>query len=156
VSRLAWCYGDLSIAVVLLNAARALEEPLWERTAREIGTKAAARTFEQSGVQDAGLCHGAAGVAHLFNRLYQATGDDGMLSAARRWIDHTLALRSDERGVGGFAAMQTRGPQAGQWADDASFLEGAIGVALALTAATCGITPDWDRLLLATVSMPPE
>ena len=37
---------------------------------------AARRTLETAGVQDHGLCHGSAGLGHLFNRIYQASGDD--------------------------------------------------------------------------------
>jgi lantibiotic modifying enzyme len=151
-ARLAWCYGDLGIAAVLLAAAQATGESTWRREAIQIARTAAARTtLEASGVEDAGLCHGAAGVAHLFNRMYQATGDPVLLHAAQHWIAATLQMHSDEHGVGGFPARQTRGPQAGQWVDDPGFLEGAAGVGLALLAATTSIAPQWDRLLLCSL-----
>ncbi len=62
-----------------------------------------------AGVSDAGFCHGAAGVGHLFNRLYQAIGDATLGDAARFWFDQTLALRQPGHGIAGFA---TRYPEA--------------------------------------------
>lgn len=150
-SRLAWCYGDLGIAVVLLSAARATGNLSWEREALQIAHIAAKRTLANSGVRDAGLCHGAAGIGHLFNRLQQATGDHELLAAARYWFDVTLKLHSNERGVGGFSAWENRGPEGGHWADEAGFLEGATGVALALMAATSTVEPNWDRVLLCSL-----
>src|SRR5262249_52458102 len=72
-ARLAWCYGDPGVASALLCAARHVTEPDWERAAVVIAHQAARRPVAQSGVRDAGLCHGAAGLGHLFNRLFQAT-----------------------------------------------------------------------------------
>ncbi|HEV7518071.1 MAG TPA: lanthionine synthetase LanC family protein, partial [Thermoanaerobaculia bacterium] len=77
-TRLAWCYGDLGIAAALLAAARAAEEPDLAAEALAVARHAAARPAEGAGVVDAGLCHGAAGVAHLFNCLYQASGDEAL------------------------------------------------------------------------------
>jgi hypothetical protein len=99
-------------------------------------------------VRDAGLCHGAAGLGHLFNRLYQATGHPELLVVARSWLERALAMRSLDRGVGGFVAW---GPDAQgelDWRNDPSLLNGAAGVALALLAATTPIEPAWDRFLL--------
>jgi class I lanthipeptide synthase len=154
LSRLAWCYGDLGIAAVLLSAARAADNASWEREAVQIARLAAQRTLANSAVQDAGLCHGAAGIGHLFNRLYQTTGQAELLDAARRWFEVTLQLRSTQRGVGGFSAWETRTPQGGRWADEAGFLEGAAGVALALLAATSAVEPNWDRVLLCSLPLP--
>src|SRR5258707_545491 len=57
-------------------------EPAWEVDAVRIALRAADRPGEKSGVVDSGLCHGAAGLGHLFNRTYQghrraATGRRG-------------------------------------------------------------------------------
>jgi hypothetical protein len=72
-ARLAWCYGDPGVAVSLLWTARCVNEPAWEREALSIARRAAQRPAGKSGVVDAGLCHGASGLGHIFNRLYQAT-----------------------------------------------------------------------------------
>ncbi|HYL04393.1 MAG TPA: lanthionine synthetase C family protein [Thermoanaerobaculia bacterium] len=145
-----WCYGDPGIAAALLVTARAAGEPAWEAEALSLARAVARRAPGGSGARDACLCHGAAGLGHLFNRLYQATGDPELLAAARGWMERALDLRQPGRGVGGFL---TWGPDAlGQrqmdWRDETTLLTGAAGVALALLAATTAIEPAWDRFLL--------
>jgi class I lanthipeptide synthase len=155
-SRLAWCYGDLGIAATLYAAARFAGEPAWEGEALAIARHSAARAVASSGVVDAGLCHGAAGVAHLFNRLHQASGEPALGEAARTWFEQTLALRGAE-GIGGFRAWLPRSAdRMGDlgWADDPGFLTGAAGVGLALLAATSAVEPEWDRVLLTAIPRP--
>src|SRR5262249_4438241 len=105
--RIAWCYGDLEMAAVLTAAARAAARRDWERAALALALRAADRPFAGSVVSDAGLCHGAAGVAHLFNRLYQASGEPRLAEAARRWLEKTLEMREPGHGAGGYRALHT-------------------------------------------------
>lgn len=156
-SRLAWCYGDPGIAAALLATARAVGEPAWEREALDIGLNAAARPEPQSLVRDAGLCHGAAGLGHLFNRLYQSTGEERFAEAARFWLERALGFQVRGEGVAGFRAWEvnqvTNEPG---WRTEAGFLEGATGVGLALLGAISDVEPAWDRVLLLSVRRPGE
>ncbi len=148
-SRLAWCYGDAGVAAALFWAGRHVGEPAWEGAALEIALRAAEQAPEQTGVVDAGLCHGAAGLGHLFNRLAQASANDRLAVAARFWFDLALAMRRPGQGVGGYQAW---GPAPGgglAWWDDATFLTGSAGIGLSLLAATTDVEPRWDRVLLA-------
>jgi lantibiotic biosynthesis protein len=153
-TRLAWCYGDPGIAAALLGAARCLDEPDWERAALAIAGRAAERPPEQAGVVDAGLCHGAAGLGHLFNRIFQATGEPQFAEAARFWFERTLGTRQTERGIGGYSAWGPGVDDKMAWVDDPGLLTGAAGIALALLAATTPIEPAWDRMLL--LAIPPR
>jgi len=148
--RSAWCYGDPGLAAALFCAARSAGEPAWEREALEIARGAATRPPDEAGVVDAGLCHGAAGLGHVFNRMYQATGDATLHRAARFWFERTLALRRPGRGVGGFSALGAREDGTRYWEDDPGLLTGAAGIALALLAATTTVEPEWDRMLLVS------
>jgi|HubBroStandDraft_3_1064219.scaffolds.fasta_scaffold00583_5 hypothetical protein len=153
-ARTAWCYGDPGIAAALWLAARAAGEPAWEAEALHLARTAARRAPERSGVRDACLCHGAAGLGHLFNRLGQAAGDPELLAAARVWLARALDLREPGRGVAGFV---TWGPDAAErmdWRNDPSLLTGAAGVGLALLAAATTVEPAWDRLLLLSPALP--
>ena len=153
--RLAWCYGDAGIAAALLVAARSVHQEEWEQQALEIARRAMGREPEAAGVQDAGLCHGAAGLGHIFNRFFQATGEEGFRQAARYWFERTLALRRPGQGLGGFSAYRAfNNSQEEYWEDQVGILEGAAGIALALLAAVTDIEPSWDRMLL--VSIPPR
>jgi hypothetical protein len=151
--RVAWCYGDLGVAVALLSAAAATGRTDWRSDALELARGMAARPIEASQAVDAGLCHGAAGVAHLFNRLSQATGDAGFARTAEAWFDHTLALRRPD-GLAGFPRALYNDGQL-SWEPSADLLNGAIGVALALHAAISPIEPAWDQLMLADLSPVP-
>ena len=115
-----------------------------------IGRRAAARPAEQSDVVDGGLCYGAAGVGHLFNRLFQATGERRFSAAARFWFERTLAMRHPNKGIAGFVAYQPRPnrPNEPRWIAAPGILQGAAGIALALLAATTPLEPEWDRMLL--------
>src|SRR5215813_1872357 len=100
-SRFAWGYGDPGIAAVLLDAARTLDDCELERKAIELGRQAAARPFQYSGIADAAVCHGAAGLGHIFNRLFQYSGDAMFAEAALRWLTRALDLRQPGEGFGG-------------------------------------------------------
>ncbi len=143
-SRAAWCYGDLGIAAATWHACPQL--------ARETAHETSIRDASTCGVHDAGLCHGATGLAHLCNRFYQATGDETHAAAARSWFERALELRRLE-GVAGFASYRGPGSDgADQYVASHGFLEGAIGVALAFNAAISTSEPNWDRLLLCEVT----
>jgi hypothetical protein len=132
-ARSAWCYGDPGIAAVLLVAADASGETSWRRAAIRIGARAAARDPASAGVVDAGLCHGASGLAHVFHRLYAATRDERFRAAAEAWLARTLAMREPVR--------------------DVSFLTGTAGIALALASFATRESADWaswDRALLVS------
>lgn len=154
-ARSAWCYGDPGVVLCLQIAARALPDHELERTALELAREAARRPPEHAGVRDAGLCHGAAGLGHLYNRLYQVCREPLFKEAATSWFARTLEMRRPGEGVAGYLAWT---PQAGQeadhtlnWMADGSLLTGATGIALALLAACHPITPGWDGMLMTAI-----
>jgi len=146
-SRLSWCYGDLGISLTLLGAARCVGDSSWEAEALGIARHATRIPAVIGGTLDAGICHGAGGNAHLFNRLYQATREPVFLDAALRWFKLTLSLRRPETGIGGFQAWR---PEEG-WQSRPGLLDGSAGIGLALLAGLGGVIPDWDRMLLVSV-----
>ena len=147
-ARSAWCYGDPGIAATLLVAARAVGERAWERNAVRIAMRAAARAESDSGVRDAGLCHGSAGLAHVYHRLYRWTDEERFARASRAWFARTLAERRSRGGFAGFAARALDRSGKVTWQADPGFVTGAVGVTLALVAATTSMDPVWDRALL--------
>ena len=147
-TRTAWCYGDLGVAAMLLGAARAFERPEWEAEALTLARLAAARPVHATGVVDAGLCHGSAGLAHLFNRFYQATGEVVFREAALTWYTLTFELQRPGEGYAGFVTWHAADGEEGYWRGEAGFLTGIAGVGLALLAAVTEVEPAWDRVLL--------
>jgi hypothetical protein len=164
-ARSAWCYGDPGVAMALLLAARDVGDLAWAQAATGLALRAAARPAEQTGVTDAGLCHGSAGLAHLFNRLYQLTAEQALADAARFWVERTFELCSASapgESAPGADAPRTAAPGAAAPArvplaaaaqpayGGPGLLEGAAGVALALAAAATTAEPVWDQMLLVS------
>jgi lantibiotic modifying enzyme len=151
-TRSAWCYGDPGVVLCLLVAARALSDHGLERAVLELARETAQRPAKQAGVLDAGVCHGAAGLGHIYNRIYQATREPLFKEAATLWFTQALELRRTGEGVAGYCAWtQLPGTEEAGWVPDGSLLTGAAGIALALLAACHPSPPAWDGMLMAAI-----
>ena len=150
-ARFAWCYGDPGVAATLLAAARAARDEELHRTALGLARRAAAEPASRRDVVDASLCHGAAGLGHLFNRMHQSTGDRACADAARRWFARALDMRTRE-GLAGFGYRARQRDPDSELRDDPGLITGIAGVGLALLGAITTVEPAWDRLLLASLA----
>jgi lantibiotic modifying enzyme len=155
-ARCAWCYGDPGIAAALLLAARGVGNACWEETAVGLACRAAARPTSETGVVNANFCHGAAGLAHLYNRMYQDTGEPALRGAALYWLERTLDFYRLARDAGGAWVMGNWEPgRRERWTwTGVELVEGASGVALALLAAATSVEPTWDRMFLISAPTP--
>lgn len=153
-SRTAWCYGDPGVIMGLWIAARHTGQPT--DAIEALALTCANRPIAACGVRDTGLCHGAMGLGHMYNRFYQASGNPQFRDAAVRWFEHGLAQHNVSKpavampAVGGYLQWTQvgEGMNTSGWGGTASFLTGSAGVALALLAALGDEEPTWDRLLL--------
>lgn len=146
-SRLAWCYGDLGISVALYQAGKITQNREWINKSVEIllhSTKR--RTFETTFAIDGGLCHGTAGIAHIYNRMYKCTSIEDFKLTSDFWFSETLKMAKFPDGLAGFKAWRT--PERGNWALESGFLEGIAGIGLAMISAVSDIEPNWDECLL--------
>src|SRR6218665_3566121 len=144
-SRLGWCYGDLGTAFAFLKAGQTLNDPSMTDEAISLmlhNTKR--RDIQKAFVAHAGICHGAAGVAHMFNRFYQHTGREEFKETALYWLRQTLAMATFKDGIAGFKTYD--GPDG--WKNDSSLLDGVAGIGLALLGFVSDTEPRWDRCLL--------
>jgi lantibiotic biosynthesis protein len=155
-ARCAWCYGDPGIAAALLLAARGVGDAGWEQTAVALACRAAERPASETGVVNANFCHGAAGLAHLYNRMYQATGEPRLGRAALYWLERTLAFYRRARDAGDSWVRGNWDPgQRDRWTwTGIELVEGAAGIALVLLAATTSVEPTWDRMFLVSAPKP--
>jgi lantibiotic modifying enzyme len=150
--RSAWCYGDPGVALCLMVAARALSDGELEGAALEIAREAARRPMESCRVLDAGLCHGAAGLGHLYNRLYQVSREPLFKEAATSWLSQALEMRRPGEGVAGYLSWAPLpGTEEAGWLPDATLFNGATGIALALWAASHPLAPSWDGMFMAAI-----
>ena len=148
-ARPVWCYGDLGVAAVLVQVAEGRRNDVLDTLVSEMLETCLKLPFESYNVQDAGLCHGASGVAHIYNRLYQRLGDQRFRDAALVWYERILRMSTPGTGVGGYSKYATTGPGGtAAWEPWPGLLDGSIGIALALLAAVTPVEPRWDRLML--------
>ncbi|MEN3266835.1 lanthionine synthetase C family protein [Pseudonocardia sp.] len=155
-ARCAWCYGDPGIAAALLMAARGVDDAGWEQAAVALACRAAERPASETGVVNASFCHGAAGLAHLYNRMYQATGEPKLGRAALYWLERTLDFYRLAKDNGGSWVRGSWDPgQRERWTwTGIDVVDGAAGVALVLLAAATSVEPTWDGMFLVSAPTP--
>lgn len=151
-SRLGWCYGDLGVGAILFGVGKQIGRSDWQVAGENLLLRCTEWQSEEAIVRDAPLCHGAIGVAHIFNRAYQSTRNERFKHAANSWYERGLEFRKPGEGVGGFFSYTPDKDPI--WEADYSFLSGGVGVALALISAMYPIEPNWDRMLLISDSVP--
>jgi lantibiotic modifying enzyme len=149
--RLAWCYGDPGIAGALFTAARHCGHAGWEAVALEVARTAARRPMETSEIVDAALCHGSAGLAHLFNRMHQASGDPLLAEAARAWYRYTVDMQRPDAGIAGYEFFAAPG-----WLPLTGFISGLAGVGIGLLGGVSSLEPAWDQFLAVSVPLEPH
>lgn len=143
--RLAWCYGDLCVAVALLKSSKTLNRVDLRTEAMNIMRHSAKRRdLHDVKINDAGFCHGAAGVAHIFNRFYQETKNVEYKDAALFWIDQTLKMATFDNGFAGFKKF---GYSDG-WQNSLGILEGVAGIGLVFMSTIAPVEPKWDEYFL--------
>jgi lantibiotic modifying enzyme len=125
-SRLAWCYGDAGILYTLLSCAYSInDEQLKEICIALLINTTERRSGIVTKVTDAGLCHGAGGLALIFLKLAKLTGKKEFHQTAEYWISSTLEMGSDvQKGAAGYLFDMGK---AG-WLINYDYLTGLTGV----------------------------
>lgn len=144
-SRMAWCYGDPGVAMALSSAGKALDDSNIRNIGKTILLKSIAVSESDVGIVDASVCHGTAGLALLYYRSYQDSGDILLLDASKSWMRKTYAFRQEGCGNCGYLTFH---PVERRFFEDDSYLTGATGVALALLTVAGMTEAQWDQPLL--------
>lgn len=143
-SRLAWCYGDLGPGVALWQAGKAMRQTDWKEKGLEILLLSAQRrTFDETFTNDAGICHGSAGIAMVFRRMFFETKRDEFNDATGYWINSSLSFARFEDGLAGYKTREKDG-----WKCDYSLLTGIAGIGLVLLSYLVKDEQDWDEFFL--------
>ncbi|MFB8180448.1 lanthionine synthetase C family protein [Streptomyces sp. NPDC055966] len=150
--RPSWCYGTPGIARALQLAGTALGEDEWQDNAARAMRALFSHPDRLRGLEDAGLCHGLAGLMQTAGRM-AADLDDASLSARADELAERLCARFDPSSAFGFPTVPAP-PHRPEPLDSPAYLEGAAGVALALhdritrPPASDGDDLPWDAALL--------
>ncbi|QTL36448.1 lanthionine synthetase C family protein [Pseudoalteromonas viridis] len=145
VSRLGWCYGDLTIAMTLARVGQQLDRPSYIERALEIALHAADRDEKAGHISDAGLCHGFYGMALIYQILNQLMPHPRFVQAMQYWVDYSLQQYT-ERGV---ESLYSYNGLDKDYHEDFSFLMGYAGIGMALTTLFDDDTGWVDCLLMA-------
>ncbi|WP_271768052.1 lanthionine synthetase C family protein [Aquimarina algiphila] len=146
-SRLAWCYGDLGVGISLLHAGEALkDEELKNEAIAILKHSTKRRDIKEAGVMDAGLCHGAYGILHIYNYLYRKTKEIIFKETADHWAEQALIMGTHEKGYAGY--MVWRGSDEEKWKNEESLLEGIAGIGLSIISYLAPFDTKWDECLL--------
>ena len=146
-SRLGWCYGDLGIACTLLRAAVLLKNEKWEKLAiRILLHNCNRRDLRENAIKDAGLCHGSAGIAHIFWNLYLNTQLEKFRETTDYWLGITMQMAKYTDGIAGFKAWQPE--KYGGFINTETLLCGIAGIGLALLSNLKSGNMSWDECLL--------
>ncbi len=150
-SRLAWCYGDLSVALGFMQAAMATHNQSWYYKAIDIASKAAQRDAKYANIVDNSICHGSLGVVHIFNRFYQLTWEDIFKEQALFWLDHALQMAEQYQGVQKYHTKTPDKNSIMQIDYDMGLLCGTAGAGLVLLSLISETEPDWDDVLYTNI-----
>ncbi len=144
-SRIGWCYGDISNALVLWRAGKILGDDEILDVAKKVAMKATLRrNLHEAAAYDAGLCHGTAGNMLIFLELYKEMQEQALLDYATFWLETTLKYKNEAEGLKGLYKLS---PDFEEKQEAIGLLEGFAGIGLCLLAAA-GFDSGWKEILL--------
>ncbi|MBQ4812678.1 lanthionine synthetase C family protein [Pseudoalteromonas luteoviolacea] len=127
-SRLGWCYGDLTIAMILARAGKALDRPSYVDHALEVALHACKRDAEDGFINDAGVCHGFVGLALIFKLLDDLMPHPELKARSVYWVEYSLDKFRQE----GIQALYSYNGIDKKHVEDFGFLMGYSGIGCAL------------------------
>lgn len=135
-----WCSGYLGIGYLLYETAESMADEQLKTFSLSLLTNG---IIDHTLVKDAGFCHGSAGIAYLYRRLYQKTGSLYFHDAATHWCNATLDYTSDING-----ATRYKSYKGNTFYRSLSLLDGIAGTGLVLLSFLSETVPHWDRFFL--------
>lgn len=145
-SRVAWCYGDLGIALSLWHASKSLNDDQLKSTTINILKHVSRRTsIEDSLIMDASICHGSFGNAQVFNYMYKETKEETFKMASSFWTQDGLEKAVHKNGYCGY--KQWSGIDE-KWQKKLFLLDGISGIGLCLISHLSQSEINWDECLM--------
>ncbi|MBK9108647.1 MAG: hypothetical protein IPM92_09870 [Saprospiraceae bacterium] len=148
-SRLAWCNGDLGVAICLWQAGNSLGKKSLLEESLIILDSSISRTHKmETLVMDNCLCHGATGIAHIYNNFYQITKLKKIKTAAINWYKVVLEMKTLTDDSGFYKTWSIDDNDIEVWTNNCGILNGVAGIGLSLISSISKIKPSWDSCLL--------
>jgi len=123
------------------------DKALIER-AKKIADSCREITFENTPSMGSGLCHGASGIAYMFNKIYQFTKLERYKEASIYWYTVLFDEFVDQSGTLIQVLDFDKVIMGKKVSKDCGFLEGLAGIGLSVMSAISYEKTEWDKLLL--------
>lgn len=138
--KIGWCYGDLGVAYSITFAGKKMGNEKLVNTGIDLGLKSSKFTRTNAMIDSPYFCHGAAGIAHIYNRFYHLTGENQFLNQSLYWYDVLIEMYNPKNKIGGYFNNISNFSYGLQF--------GISGIGLVLMAGISNNEPKWDKCLL--------
>jgi len=138
-AKLGWCYNDLSISLILINIAIIINDEKLKLNAIKMAESTTKININEALVDDPFFCHGASGIAHIYNHIYQLTKQTVFFDAAIYWYDQLFIMLNDLNN-NNFSKTKSLYPE--------GLLSGISGVGLVLISSISNQQLSWDKCFL--------
>lgn len=146
-SRLGWCNGDIPCLYALLKYAGTFQDgPMRNNVLSKLIDVSKRNDLEQYSIYDAGLCHGASGLMHIFAKLYDNYGIKEFRDASLFWQRTTIAFGNNPKNVTGYVKACNDGDTI-YYENSVGFIDGLAGIGLSIISRLYGLS-SWDSFLL--------
>ncbi|MEQ1675789.1 MAG: lanthionine synthetase LanC family protein, partial [Chitinophagaceae bacterium] len=135
--RLAWCYGDLNIILLLYRVGSSFKINRWTDLADTLSGQTVKRMDATATLAlDSHFCHGTAGLAQFYRTLHNVTKNGLFDTAADYWIGRTIQLLEKEWKENTYNGKEC------------DLINGLPGINLVLLSYLCKKDLAWSRSLL--------
>jgi lantibiotic modifying enzyme len=133
--RLAWCYGDLGVTILLYKCHEYFNDINYKIIADKAGLNTIdKRSQELSWVEDPFFCHGSSGVSMMYKQMHKYSNLPEYKESQEFWMDQTLAY------------FKNKGTDHDIYKKQHSVIDGLLGVNLSLVSALNDNSDDWLRM----------
>ncbi|WP_299677158.1 lanthionine synthetase LanC family protein [uncultured Dokdonia sp.] len=95
--RLGWCNSDLSRMYLLYKVGTTFNENKYIQIANEMIDEVSMRVaIEDTAISDCYMCHGTSGVAHIYKKIYDLTGEPIFHKTYTYWLEQTVNVMEEE------------------------------------------------------------
>lgn len=146
-SRLAWCYGDISVCLALWHANEIIRSGVLEQFIIKVLKQASKKrgTFENK-IRDAGVCHGSAGLGYIFYKFHQRYAINDFYETSQYWFQKTHEFDIHPNGPAGYLAYTPLAET--NYAVEYGLLEGIAGIYCCIETVNGNMSSDWDEMFL--------
>lgn len=145
-SRISWCYGDLSIAHILLNfKSDELKGKYYDHAIDLINNTLNRDKPYIESINDSAICHGSSGLTLLYKDFYEITNDIKYLNKSQYWLNHCL---NDDKHVDGMCGYKMYHGSTIGWSNETGLLEGISGIGLVLLSILDNENIGWKECLM--------